>query len=101
MASSYISIDEGFIDAIKDRVQTNVNNAADAVGTAMGYVNRFGKSISNTADTITNGAQQVSNFVSGNRKPEDKKSLENNKKSKYEDDDDDEDYQNEAMLTTS
>ena len=101
MASSYITIDEGFIDAIKDRVKTNVNNAADAVGTAMGYVNRFGKSISNTADTIKNGAQQVSNFVSGDRDSEDKRPKENNKKPNYEDDDDD-DYQNEGtMLTTS
>lgn len=70
----YITFREGFIDdaantvsnaasAVKNRVQTNVGNMANAVNGAINSVKEFGRGISskasNAADTVTKAASTV------------------------------------------
>jgi len=90
--ASYITVHENFMDAVKERVKTNVGNAADAVGNAMDRVHSFGKGVVSTANTVAKGADKVAKYM---RDEEDTKPAK--KKNEYEDDDDD--YYNESSYT--
>jgi hypothetical protein len=84
----YITVNEDFIDDVKDRIKRNVGNAADTVGNAMDSVHSFGKGVVKTANMIAKGADKVSKYM---RDEENIKPVK-----KQDDEDDDDEYYNEA-----
>ena len=70
----YITFQEGFIDdakdtvsnavgAVKNRVQTNIGNAANAVNGAVNSVREFGKGITQKATNVGNTIAKAANAV--------------------------------------
>jgi hypothetical protein len=86
--ASYITVQEGFVDDIKERVKHNIGDAADNVNIAMNSVHKFGQGVKDVAHTIAKGAYKVSKYMNDENEEPVKK------KTKEEDDDDD--YYDEA-----
>ena len=58
-----ITFQEGFFDAVKERVQTNLNNMANAAHTVVNKVSSAGQSIQNTANQVRGGVNKFQNFI--------------------------------------
>ena len=101
--ASYITVQEGFIDAVKERVKHNIGNAADHVNVAMNHVHKFGQGMKDASYAVAKGAYKVSKYMND----EDVKEEPEKKKVKREEEDDDDDYYDESsvpqykMATTS
>ena len=58
-----VTFQEGFFDSIKQRVQRNLNNMANAAHTVVNKVSSAGQSVQNTANHIHNGVNKFQNFI--------------------------------------
>lgn len=59
----YITFQEGFLDNVKNRVQTNLANAADAAHTVVNGVRRFGQNLTNFANRSKTKVNQFARAV--------------------------------------
>ena len=63
--AAYITFREGFFNNVKNRVQTNVGNAMNAVSGVANKVANFSNNMANTATNFSNNVNNLKNRVVG------------------------------------